>query len=206
MDETWIHHFSPEPNWPSAEWTAAGESHLKWPKTQTSVGKVLASIFWDAQAMLFINYFEKGIAINCKYYKALLVHLKKEIKKKWPKIKKKKWSFTKTMHCVTSWSQWWQTTWIAFRIASTPTYSLDLVPSDYWLFAHLKRVLPGKRFGSNEEVISETESYFEAKNKSFYKKGIKVAWYSRGVEDIKRQCISILGPKINRSTKKASNC
>ena len=55
-----------------------------------------------------------------------------------------------------------------------PPYSLDLALSDYWLFANLKRMLQGKRFGSNEEVISETETYFEAKEKLFYKKGIKL--------------------------------
>ena len=52
--------------------------------------------------------------------------------------------------------------------------SPDLAPSNYWLFADLKRMLQGKRFGSNEEVISETEAYFEAKDKSFYKNGIKL--------------------------------
>ena len=31
-------------------------------------------------------------------------------------------------------------------------------------------MLQGKRFGSNEEVISETEAHFVAKDKSFYKK------------------------------------
>ena len=29
IDETWIHHFTPESNQKSAEWTAAGESHPK---------------------------------------------------------------------------------------------------------------------------------------------------------------------------------
>ena len=52
-------------------------------------------------------------------------------------------------------------------------YSPDLVPSDKWLFADLKRMLQGKRFGSNKEVISETKAYFESKEKLFYKKGIK---------------------------------
>ena len=33
MNETWINHFTPELNWLSAEWTAAGESRLKRPKT-----------------------------------------------------------------------------------------------------------------------------------------------------------------------------
>ena len=35
-------------------------------------------------------------------------------------------------------------------------------------------MLQGKRFGSNEEVIAKTEAYFEAKNKSFHKKGIEI--------------------------------
>ena len=34
-------------------------------------------------------------------------------------------------------------------------------------------MLQGKRFSSNEEVIAETEAYFEAKDKSFYKHGIE---------------------------------
>ena len=56
MDEILIHHFMSQSNWQSAEWTAAGESRLKWPKTQTSAGKVLTSVFWDVQSILFINY------------------------------------------------------------------------------------------------------------------------------------------------------
>ena len=71
----------------SAEWTAAGESQ---PKTQTSAGKDLASVFWDAQGILFIDYLEKGKTTNNEYYIALLVHLKKEIATKWPQMKKKK--------------------------------------------------------------------------------------------------------------------
>ena len=43
----------------------------------------------------------------------------------------------------------------------------DLAPSDYGLFANLRRMLQGKMFDSNGEVISETKAYFEAKDK-FY--------------------------------------
>ena len=35
-------------------------------------------------------------------------------------------------------------------------------------------MLRGKRFYSNEEVITELNAYFEAKDKSFYKKGIEM--------------------------------
>ena len=51
-------------------------------------------------------------------------------------------------------------------------YSPDLAPSNYWLLARPQKNAPGKRFGSKEKVKSETEAYFEAKDKSFYKKGI----------------------------------
>ena len=34
-------------------------------------------------------------------------------------------------------------------------------------------MLQVKRFGSNEEVIAETEAYFESKDESFYNKGIE---------------------------------
>ena len=107
MDEIWIHHFTLESNRQSAEWTAASESHPKRLKTQTSAGKVLASIFWDVQGILFIDYLDKGRNINSEYYIALLVHLKEEITKKQPQMKKK-CSFIKTMHYVTSRLQRWQ--------------------------------------------------------------------------------------------------
>ena len=57
-----------------------------------------------------------------------------------------------------------------FELLVHPPYSPDLAPSDYLLFTDLKKMLQGKRFGYNEEVISETETYFEAKDKLFYKK------------------------------------
>ena len=45
MDETWIHHSTPETKRSSAEWTAAGQSRPKRPKTQQWAGKVMASVF-----------------------------------------------------------------------------------------------------------------------------------------------------------------
>ena len=46
-------------------------------------------------------------------------------------------------------------------------------------------MLQWKIFGSNEEVIWETEVYFEAKDKSFNKKGIKL------LEKHWNQCITL---------------
>ena len=64
-------------------------------------------------------------------------------------------------------------------------------PSDYWLFADLKRMFQGKRFGSNEAVISETEVYFEAKDKWLCKKGIEL------LEKRWNQCITLEGDYVD---------
>lgn len=61
--------------------------------------------------------------------------------------------------------------WLKFFPLFHPSYSPDVAHIDYWLFADLKKMLQGKKYGYNEEVITETESYFESKDKSFYQKG-----------------------------------
>ena len=75
---------------------------------QTSASKVLASIFWDVQGILFFNHLEKGKTVNSEYYITLLMHLKEEIVKKQPQMKKKKCSFTNTMHHFINRLQRWQ--------------------------------------------------------------------------------------------------
>ena len=52
---------------------------------------------------------------------------------------------------------------LSFELLPYPQYSPDLALSDHWLFADLKKTLQGKRFGSNEEVIAETEAYFKSR-------------------------------------------
>ncbi|KAF7287817.1 hypothetical protein GWI33_000171 [Rhynchophorus ferrugineus] len=51
--------------------------------------------------------------------------------------------------------------------ASLRQYTVSQIwaPSDYFLFSDLQRMLAGKKCSSNEEVIAETEAYFEAKDK-----------------------------------------
>ena len=79
-----------------------------------------------------------------------------------------------------------------FELLLHSPYSPDLGPSDFYLFANLKRLLQGKRLGSNEEVIAETEAYFEAKDKSFYKKGIEM------LEKRWNECITLKGDYVDK--------
>ena len=49
-------------------------------RVQKSTGKVLASIFWDQDGILLIDYLPKGQTINAEYYSSLLVQLKDILK------------------------------------------------------------------------------------------------------------------------------
>ena len=82
MDETWIHHYTPESKRSSAEWTAVGEKRPKRPKTEMWAGKVMDSVFWDAHGVLFFDYLEKGKTINSERDIGQLMRLKNEIGEK----------------------------------------------------------------------------------------------------------------------------
>ncbi|XP_018314122.1 uncharacterized protein [Mycetomoellerius zeteki] len=61
-----------------------------------------------------------------------------------------------------------------FRYELLPhlAYLPDLTPSDYFLFPNLKKWFGGKRF-TREQLITETEAYFEGLDKSYYSDGLK---------------------------------
>jgi histone-lysine N-methyltransferase SETMAR len=79
MDETWIHHYTPESKQQSKQWTEACSAPKKT-RLVPSAGKVMASVFWDDEGILFIAYLEKGKTINGKYYSNLLTRLDENIR------------------------------------------------------------------------------------------------------------------------------
>jgi histone-lysine N-methyltransferase SETMAR len=90
MNETWIRHYTPESKQQSKQWTEAGCSAPKKTRSIPSTGKVMASVFWDAEGILFIENLEKGKIITRKYYYNLLTILDKKIREKRPGLQKKK--------------------------------------------------------------------------------------------------------------------
>ncbi|GBP74482.1 Mariner Mos1 transposase [Eumeta japonica] len=62
---------------------------------------------------------------------------------------------------------------IEIRTATPSSIFSRFSPCDYYLFPNLKKWLGGKRFESNEEVINETNAYFESLEKTYYLEGIK---------------------------------
>ncbi|CAK9817756.1 Histone-lysine N-methyltransferase SETMAR [Anthophora plagiata] len=81
-DETWVHHFEPESKQESMQWHKKGTLPPKKFKVSESVGKLMATIFWDFEGILLVDYKEKGVAITGEYYSELLEQLKEAIKEK----------------------------------------------------------------------------------------------------------------------------
>ena len=60
-----------------------------------------------------------------------------------------------------------KTTWIALQIASALTLFSRSGPQRLLAVCRPQKMLQGKRFGSNEEEVSETKTYFEVRYKLF---------------------------------------
>ncbi|XP_011630294.1 histone-lysine N-methyltransferase SETMAR-like [Pogonomyrmex barbatus] len=58
-DETWIHHYTSESKQQSKQWTAPDECAPKKAKTVLSAGKIMATVFWDSQGIIFIDHLQK---------------------------------------------------------------------------------------------------------------------------------------------------
>jgi hypothetical protein len=90
MDETWIHQYTPESKQKSKQWTEAGCSAPKKTRLVPSPGTVTASVFGDAEGILFIDYLEKGKTVTGEYYSNLSIRLDEKICEKRPGLQKKK--------------------------------------------------------------------------------------------------------------------
>ena len=94
-------------------------------------GKFMASVFWHAHDILFIDYLEKGKTINSDYYMALLDRLNTKIKKKRPHMQKKKVLFHQdNAPCHKSMKTMVKLYESSFELLPHPPYSPDLDPSN----------------------------------------------------------------------------
>jgi hypothetical protein len=59
MDKTWIHHYTPESKHQSKQCTEAGCSAQEKTRSVPTAGKFMASVFWDAEGILFIDFLKR---------------------------------------------------------------------------------------------------------------------------------------------------
>ena len=79
MDETWVQYYTLETKRSSAEWTAAGESRSKRPKTQQWAGKVMTSVFWEAHGIVCASGAETRFSVTAESNGMLCIPLQRNI-------------------------------------------------------------------------------------------------------------------------------
>ena len=72
VDETWVHYYEPENKTQSRQSVGPGSPRPKKFKTQPSAGKVMATVFWDAQGVIMLDFLAKKSTITGAYYANLL--------------------------------------------------------------------------------------------------------------------------------------
>lgn len=160
--------------------------------------KVLATVFWDANGIIFIDYLDGGVtqpAID--QFNALLHRLHGTLHEKRPHLKQKKVLF----HCDTmpalSSTRTSSTTKIMaklqelqFEMLAHPANSSDLDPSEFYLFPNLKGWMQGKRFTSRAQLDAEVMDYFNGFDVKYFSKGIEM------LEDRWTKCVELNGNYI----------
>ena len=163
MDETWFYHYDPETKQQSMEWRHSGSPRPKKFLEQKSAGKVLASIFWDQDGILLIDYLPKGQTINAECYSSLLVQLKGILKeKRRGKVTKEVLFFHDNTPAHRALATQKKLAYLGFQCLDHPPYSPDLAPSDYHLFPGLKKKqLKDRHFSSDAEVFAAAETWLD---------------------------------------------
>lgn len=172
-DETWVHHWDPETKQESMQWKHKTSPPPKKFRTQPSAGKLMATVFWDCEGILLIDYMAHKTTITGEVYATQLAMLKDAIKEKRrgklsrgvmllhdnAPVHKSKKAIDALREC-------------GFQELNHPPYSPDLAPSDYFLFRNLKKHLRGQRFGGDDDLKATVSAWFDSQPSDFYLAGI----------------------------------
>ena len=111
----------------------------------------MATVFWDAQGVIMLDFLAKKSTITVAYYANLLDQLRTVISEK----RRGKLSEgillqqdNARIHTCKIAMDAVERNW--YKLIPHPAYSPDLAPSDYFLFPNLKKDIRGHHFRSNE--------------------------------------------------------
>ena len=147
-DESWVYDYDVETKVQSLQWTSKTFPIPKKARQVRSKIKVLLTVFVYASGIVHHEYLPEGSTVNQTYYMEVLKRLRDAIRRKRPELwRSGDWFFhhdnapaylaLRTREFLAKHS---------ITVLPHPLYSPDLAPSDFFLFAMLKRPLKGRRF------------------------------------------------------------
>ncbi|GBP26648.1 Histone-lysine N-methyltransferase SETMAR [Eumeta japonica] len=193
VDETWVCQYDPESKQESMQWTKKRERPPKKFMIQKSASKLMATIFWDSEGVLLIDYLPKETTMNGQYYANLLAQTRETaVQKRRGKLSRGVLFLQDNAYVHTARVSRQALKDTGFSEIDHPPYSPDLAPSDYFLFSNLKKELRGHRFVDDNQMKMAVESHFDCKEKEYFLGGLN-ALYTRC-----EKCISLEGDYIEK--------
>lgn len=113
--------------------------------TVLSAGKIISTVFCDCQAIIFVDYLDKGRTINAEFYASLLLQLCDKITEKLPYLAKEK---------------------MVFRQNNVPAYKSAVTMAAKIEWIDIRISVSFALFGSNSYLIGTVSSYFKDLNSS----------------------------------------
>ena len=134
----------------------------------------MATVSWDAEGVIHIDYLPRGTTMNGAYYANLLVELRESIKQK-RRGKLRRGVLLQQDNAPVHTSQ---VAMLSVRdgeveVLPHPPYPADLAPSNYYLFSELKKELRGQRYDDDDELMLAVEEFFREHDSTFYRAGLQ---------------------------------
>lgn len=103
----------------------------------TSASKVMLCIWWDQKGVVYYELLQPGDSITGDRYKLQLIRLSRALREKRPKYEQRHDKVillhdNARLHVAKVVKKYLET--LKWDILPHPPYSLDIAPSDYWLF------------------------------------------------------------------------
>ena len=131
----------------------------------------MATVFWDVNGVIHVDFLEPGSTINADRY----IQTLKDLKKRLGRVRTNK---TIVLHHDNARPHTARATveainTLGFCLLPHPPYSPDLAPCDFHLFPKLKEYLRGVLFKSNEELERPVRSWIRAQRSDFFLDGFR---------------------------------
>lgn len=133
--------------------------------------KVMLSVWWCSEGILYWELLPRGTTITANTYCAQLDRLDQAIKARGLESKTVRFLHDNARpHTAKMTSQ--KLLELGWEVMPHPAYSPDLAPSDYHLFRSMQNQLNGQHFENEEEVKSWVAKFFDQQDPQFYSEGI----------------------------------
>lgn len=153
------------------QWVGPNQEPLPTPKSELHPKKVMLSVWWDVQGVVYWELLPPNTTITAEVYCAQLENLKLELETYRPGHGKVYFLHDNARPHVAK-STRKKLLDFGWEVLPHPPYSPDLAPTDYHLFRSLSNNLRGKKFDKEDDIFEYLKHFFDSQPKEFYARGI----------------------------------